>query len=549
MQSNITGTLIYAPGLYIPPAEIAAAALDAVAAQFPGGPIWIATHGSQHAEALQALLREAREIMTSAGSDGDSIQLLSGSGGLAPRLREVFALNAPSAPKADDAADASVAVCYGWYPLLDSALVEALLADHTTYLAHISYSENIPAGFAPDFVARDFVADLPDPLPPELSTTGPSPSGELRAFAFKNIDRFDVEIFYRAPDLRQHRLELSAADERSTRLIQAIRALRPELAFADLEELLRSNPEIVRPYPSYFEVELCSGFAEDAFAPHTAPPVNTSEAAERRTSARYLSSELLEKLRGDIAANGLRNDVTVSLAGRGEACRHPDFINIMNGFLELPAVKHVIIETYAAGVDSALLESIFAAPQAQRVVLIVRLDSLRPERYTRLYGADRFANVQKFLTACETALKRAAEQNSPAPAVYVEMHRLAETEDELSEFMDRFEDPEQPIRPLLQKFNRYIDRLPERRAADLTPLTRDFCWHLARDFFLTVDGRVPLCKQDPYGENTAALDFSQMTVAEIGDRTMPHHAASMRGEHDRVPMPCLQCDEWYTFNA
>ncbi|MEQ9367151.1 MAG: spiro-SPASM protein, partial [Leptospirales bacterium] len=524
---------------------------------FPNAPLRIAAHAPEHQTALRKLLDEAREISDSGGGlefPSERVQVLARPGlGLVQCLRDMFAEDPTGNPKAQatrDSGDArgapeSIALCYGWYALLDADVTGAILADHTRYLAHITYSENVPAGFAPDFVSRDFIAALPEPLPPELTNNVPSKSGDLRAFAFKNIDRFDVEIFYLAPDLRQHRLDLTATTERSTRILTAIREARADLPFAELAALLKSHPQIVRPYPSYFEVELSSRFVQEDFRPLTTPP--PIDAAPRTAGEHFLSRELLEKLKADLAANALNEDVTVSLGGHGEPCLHPGFVDVVRDFLKLPVVKNVIIETYGVGLDAALLESLFAVPRRERLILIVRLDSLRPARYAELYGADRCADALAFLAACEGALRRAGAE--PAPAIYAEMRRLAETEDELAAFMDRFEDPEQPIRPLLQKYNRYIDRLPERRAADLTPLTRDFCWHLARDFYLTVDGRVPICKQDPYGENSATLNFSENTVAEIVARTMPYHAASLRGEHETIPMPCPGCDEWYTFNG
>ncbi len=551
MQPDLTGILIYPPASgYLPPAGVVAAALNRLAAAYPAAPVWLATHSPEHREALVALLKAAESEASGAAKHVEFCDADGDGPGIVARLRSCFGSDV-----AAQSASSAVAVCYGFYAFFDAEIARALFEDHARYLAHITYSESVPAGFAPDFISREFIDALPQPLPPELAgqaTAGVSGSGDLRAYAFKNIDRFDVEIYYRAPDLRQLRLDLSAVDERSVRLISALGALEPGLRFDNLEALLKAHPETLRPYPSYFEVELSSKFCEAGFRPGTLPEAGQAAAA-RRAGADFLPRELLEKLKADIVRHGLVRDVTVSFAGAGEPGLHPELPEIVAEFLQAPQVKQVIIETYGAGLDPSLVERLCALPDAQRLVLIVRVDSLRTDRYAELYGADRLADVQEFLAACERALVSAqqAETTTESPAIYVEMHRLAETEDELGEFMDRFENPEQPLRPLLRKFNRYIQRLPERRAADLTPLTRDFCWHLARDFYLTVDGRVPLCKQDPYGEEPAPIvqDFAASSVLEIVAASMPHHIASFRGEHQAIPMPCLQCDEWYTFNG
>lgn len=562
MQPKITGTLIYLPESYLPPAWILSGAVERLTTQFPEAPIWIATHDAGQSQAISGLLNETPAGASAKRFAPESIRSFAKPGGsVVECLREIFADmgNAASGPQgdgatADDSQD-TIAICYGWYASLDLNLTADVLNDHAGYLAHFTYSENIPAGFVPDFVSRDFVAALQDPLPPELARSADAPesqspsrskSGDLRAFAFKNIDRFDVELFYRGPDLRQYRLDLTATGERSSRLMTEIDALNSGLVFADLEGILKSNPEILRPYPAYFEVELSARFIEPDFAPGTLPSASADVAASRAAQP-FLSDELLAKLKDDIAQHGLTQDVAVSFAGAGEPCLHPRFLEIVSDFLNSTPVQQVIIETYGAGVDPDLVRALFALPSRERITVIVRMDSLRPERYTQLYGADQCAAALEFLELCERGLRENSE--GLVPAVYVEMHRLAETEDELTEFMDRFDQPEQPIQPLLQKYNRYIDRLPERRAADLTPLTREFCWHLARDLYLTVDGRVPVCKQDPYGENPATLDFATASVTEIFAKTRSYHNASVRGEHDAIPMACLQCDEWYTFNA
>ena len=529
MQPDIIGILIYlSENAPAPAPEIVAEALQRLSAssEFSNAKIYVAP-GSQYA-ASGANIKANLEVI-----QGTPLEC----------LHEIFAATT------GDAQD-TVAICYGFYALLDSELTRAALADHTQYLAHFTYSENIPAGFVPDFVSRDFIAGLDADGAPELSKPAElSGSGDLRAFAFRNIDRFDVELFYRSPDLRQVRLDLSGITSRSRWLVDRVRTLAPALAFADLEKFLREHPEVLRPYPAYFEVELSAQFQHAAFQPGILP-VPPEPVAAARATQKFLSADLIQKLHDDIAANALDQDVTVSFAGAGEPFAHPGFVQIVGDFLRLAPVRQVIIETWGVGIDAAQVDALFAVAGSECITVIVRVDSLQPARYATLYGADVGADVFAFLDVLAHALNQIkASHPERVPRVFAEMHRLAETEDELGAFMDRFDAPDQPIRPLLQKYNRYIDRLPERRAADLTPLVREFCWHLARDFYLTVDGRVPVCKQDPYGENPATQDFSKRSVLEIVAQTMPYHNASVRGEHAAVPMPCLRCDEWYTFNA
>ena len=129
----------------------------------------------------------------------------------------------------------------------------------------------------------------------------------------------------------------------------------------------------------------------------------------------------------------------------------------------------------------------------------------------------------------------------------MEKPRIKDVEDEVTPYYDRFEKSNVPV--ILNKYNRYIDLLEERRVSDLVPLEREFCWHLARDFYLRRDGLVPVCKQDTTGKRGPVLDFRSHSVAEILTKTMPYHSLSVQGEHEKIPMPCVSCDEWYTFNG
>ena len=251
-----------------------------------------------------------------------------------------------------------------------------------------------------------------------------------------------------------------------------------------------------------------------------------------------LESELVQKLCDDIARNALPGDVSVARGGQGEPLLHPGFRDAVESLSELPQVTRVFVETFGMDLTEDVLIDLAALPMAAKISIIVRLNTLQQDRYRKMYGVDRLADVL-------AALERLAAKDYPFER-FVEVQRLRDNEDELDAFFERFD--KGPVGIILQKFNSYARRLNERRASDLTPMMRDFCWHLARDLYLIADGRVPICKQDPFGEQPT-LDFRALSVSEIFAQTLPHHAASVRGEHERIPMPCMQCDEWYTFNG
>jgi radical SAM protein with 4Fe4S-binding SPASM domain len=82
--------------------------------------------------------------------------------------------------------------------------------------------------------------------------------------------------------------------------------------------------------------------------------------------------------------------------------------------------------------------------------------------------------------------------------------------------------------------------------SDLTPIQREFCWHLARDLYVQVNGDVLICKQldgDPIG------NILKDDLGSIWNKGLESFSLSLNGEHQKISAPCLSCDEWYTFNA
>ena len=466
---------------------------------------------------IQAVFRDvpvySNRMVSASVAEGREINLVSGN--LTACARK--ALEA----QGTDAQD-SIAILREWHPLLDAEPLAEALASHARYLAHYTYSENLPPGLVPDFASLEFLRLLGDKEP-----------DDLRAFAYKNINDYDVELYYRLPDLRQYRLDLTCASSRSRRL--ATDMLERGATFAKLEGMLQEAPELLRPLPSYFEIELTTRSSiRPVFAPR---PGGDSDSAESED----LEASLVHKLLNELEAHGLEQDATIALGGRGEPLEHPEIASLLKSCLASNRVARVYLETWGPGLDGDFLDGIASAPGIEKLHIIFRLTTLKPERYEELYGADRLPEVLGNLEA----LERRSESERPF-SVYAEMLKIKDVEDEITAYFDRFE--ESPVQVILQKFNSYIGRVPERRVSDLTPLHREFCWHLARDFFLTAGGRVPLCKQDPFAEKQAA-DFRAASLLDIRAQTMDAHIASVRGEHERIPMPCLQCDEWYTFNG
>ena len=411
----------------------------------------------------------------------------------------------------------SIALCFDYYAFLDPTLYVEARRRHFEFLAQYSYSENVPPGFLPDLISKELIEQLPEEL-----------NEDLRSFVFRNIDRYDAELLYFDPDLRQHRLNLSGATGRSRALVESVLQHNPELRYSQLQEFVSAHPESLRPYPSCIEVELTSR------SPVT--PVYWPGAKSARNAD--LPSDLLEGLLEDVEKNAFYRDVSFIFGGLGEPLLYDALDDVLERVLGLPAVRQVYVETFASGLSSGRVQAWDGLGGSDRLNVIVRLNTLDRKRYASLHGADMLPAVMEHVEGLKNGTYRLK--------LFAEMLRIKDTDDEVGAFFDYFE--KSALTPILQKFNTYLGAVEQRRVADLTPLHRDFCWHLARDLYITADGRSPVCKQDPFAERSG-LDLREHSIEAIWTAGQKNHAASVRGEHEVISMPCLQCDEWYTFNA
>ena len=82
---------------------------------------------------------------------------------------------------------------------------------HIKYLAEFTFSENLPEGFACEIISRELVNQIPDTNEKTL------PLGKvIRA----NINKFDVELFYKEPDIRSKRISFRLNNLRDRKIME-----------------------------------------------------------------------------------------------------------------------------------------------------------------------------------------------------------------------------------------------------------------------------------------------------------------------------------------
>ena len=441
----------------------------------------------------------------------------------------------------------TLALTYSFYPLLDKNLSIEAFNSHNDTIAHFTFGENIPIGVIPDFLSYDFITSLNNNIPNNIL--------EFREFVLRNIEDFDIEIFYQSPDLRHYRLDLSTQNSRSRNLTSEILNITKNFEYKDLENLIKNNPRLLRPFYSYFELELCIDTDTTPnrttplpfyWLPRELPKEVTGELTSELhielkrdlTKLLYLDKKILDKLASDIEKNGLVDFSTISFGGKGEPVLHPNFFEIVETFLNLKNVQTVFIESFGTFIDEDFFVKLNKINNNYKIQIIIHLSTLIKDRYEKFYNNKNWEKIETNLKIWESNTKH---------KIHIECLRIQDNDDEMESFMNKFKDTN--INIILQKYNSYINLLPERRVADFNPLHRDFCWHLANDLYMDVFGNVPFCKQDPYSNRGPFINYKNSNLKEILNKTLNNLNYSVRHEFEKIPLPCLNCDEWYTYNA
>ena len=150
-------------------------------------------------------------------------------------------------------------------------------------------------------------------------------------------------------------------------------------------------------------------------------------------------------------------------------------------------------------------------------------------------------NAQDAVSLLQTALPG---------SVYPQFVRMNENENELEAFYRYWNEKSNPSggNLIIQKYDDFAGSLPPCKPADLSPLERDPCWHLRRDFTVLFNGDVPVC-HTCWKDNIIGNAFTQK-LEEIW-----HKTDELLGNHINKNYCCAgkcanceKCDEWYTFN-
>jgi len=421
----------------------------------------------------------------------------------------------------------NVAIVNGDSPFFDPEILKEMAGIHTKYLAEFTFSENLPEGFSCEIISGELMNQIPDIKEKTL------PLGKvIRA----NINRFDVELFYKEPDIRSKRIAFRLNNLRDRKIMENLYNLKKTIpSYSEIKELIESNPETLFIGPSYIEIELTGKCSMDCLFCY-----RKSLASGEHGN---MNPGTFEKI-----LSGMRDfslPYTVCFSGSGEPMEHPEFYSMMDSCVKESLVEQVIIETNGIFTDGNF-KSFMSKPENSKVKVIINNNGLDAASYMRFHKTDGFDKVLKNIQSLR-------ELNSDSERVYIQIMKINETdeigkENEVKSYLDKYYDfwEGEKIPIILQKQNVYFGRIPDRRYSDLSPVKRISCWHLQRDLYVLSDGTVSFCKQDIDGESSYG-NINTESLKEIWNRQKNSFINDYEGNFPDKPR-CKDCDEWYTFN-
>lgn len=402
-------------------------------------------------------------------------------------------------------------------PFMDTAVINDMLSIHTKYLAEFTYSENLPQGFACEIISKELVEAIPDTEQKTLP---------LNQVIRSNINQFDVELYYREPDIRDKRLSFRSGNPREKKIMERILSVSGSIPeYKKIREIIDNNPHILYLSPTYIEIEL-TGRCD--------------------LNCVFCYRNTLKKTRGEmdiaifrrILANmaSFKLPYSICFGGSGEPLMHDNFYEIMDMALKEILLQNIIVETNGIYADNNYKNYLINANDV-RIKTIFNINGMNDETYAALHGKDYFNKVFQNIKD----IREAVTNNEN---IFIQIMKINETESFLDKYYDFWEKNKIPI--ILQKQNTYIGKIKDRRYSDLSPLERTPCWHLQRDLNILSDGRVCFCKQDVEGE-FSGNSISDRTIEEIWGKACEFFIRDYKKNYNQRP-DCKSCDEWYTFN-
>lgn len=406
-------------------------------------------------------------------------------------------------------------------PLFDVETSRAMLENHSRNAFDYTYPENIPQGLLPEIFHTEAAVFIKNTLPASL----PLFRLTIRELFERELSSYDTNIHLSDSGLVRYRVPFIPENRNAERVVDVLlEKAGPDRSIRELEDIISSDPFIVRQLPTYYELELT-----------TVRESGGCFAGSLLARGGEMDLDVLDRsLYSIMELSGPGTHVSIGLYG--EPFLHSSGGGWLDVLARYPGLSY-IIETRGLTVNAKLYAR---ALQIKSLCLVADISAA---------GADTFARLKKpldpmvalqGLEAYETALKGLEE----AGRVYPQFTRCNDNEAEVMAFFERWKDYSDRI--IIKKPDIFSGALASQRVVDLSPVRRTPCVHLRHDLVIHCDGRIPLCREDL----NAGFVMGSLTadgLAEAWKAMGQYHALHWKNGFEPSSL-CKDCDEWWVFN-
>ncbi len=435
----------------------------------------------------------------------------------------------------------SVVFSYADLPFLNTGITASLIETHSRYRAEYTFADGYPYGFSPEIIDSGTLKILHALSVENQKDAGRGEISRTCIFDFIKLDinSFEVEVEVSDEDMGLLRLSFDSGSKLDflscAALFDALDGKAPDsLSKKEIFDLVSKTCGVYRTVPSYYGIQLSSAANfQSIYEP--SEMFSGAESFMKRSDW----ENLLRKI------SDYSFEAVINPGFFGEPLLHPDFMDFAKTVLSYPKFS-LLVETDGLGVTEGMLSSIKEEASKKsvengfgigRVLWIVKIDCATAEKYRELHSD--FDGFSSSVSAV-----RLINEYFPG-RVYPQFVRSVKNEDELESFWRYWSSKENGSggNVLVQKYSSFCGTLPDLKSADLSPLGRNACYHLRRDFNVLVDGSVPFCRETLRKKiigNAFTEDLGKIFRLSDGEFSL-HLKNSYCGF-------CGKCDEYYTFN-
>ena len=437
-------------------------------------------------------------------------------------------------------------IIYGFAdcPFLSREGAKEVFDSHINYSAEYTFADGFPYGFTPEALNAGTAKILNSLIDSNFPEEGVKPVSRTAVFDLikKDINSFDVETVIPSFDARLFRISLCCASKSETMACTAFyknAVLKKSFNDFTLDELSKEacgNADVLKTLPAFYNVQIS---AKNNIPSVYIPKIMTESAADAKM---FMDAQKFNRLVKEIA--DFSGDAVISLSAWGEPLLHPEFIELCKTVLEEDGLS-LLIETDGLLVTeelcAALKTYLEKSPECTnvygKIIWIIRIDAFTQELYAKIHGDEKY-----FSKAVNSV---SILQKYFSGSVYPQFVRMNVNECELENFYRFWSAKESPSggNHIIQKYSTFCGTLSDEKPADLSPLSRNPCWHIRRDLTVLLDGSVPFCREC-INSNIIGNVFTD-GIKNVWKKLSPFVKEQMDGKYCDF---CGKCDEYYTFN-